>query len=57
MTELMKTAMAYASAVGQFQGKIAFIKQNPEAFTREELIAELIQLNDSINAKLGEVGH
>jgi hypothetical protein len=57
MTELMKTAMAYASAVGQFQGKIEFIKQNPEAFTREELIAELIQLSDSVNAKLGEVGH
>ena len=56
MMELMKQAMAYAGAVGQFQGKIAFIKQNPEAFTHEELINELIKLSDSINAKLGELG-
>ena len=53
--ELLKTAMAYAGAVGQFQGLIAFVKNNPEAYSHEQLLDELFKLNDEINDKLNAV--
>lgn len=56
MKELLKTAMAYAGAVGQCQGFIAFVKNNPDYYSREELVAKLIELSDEVNAKLEEVG-
>ena len=53
--ELLKTAMAYAGATGRFQGFIAFVKNNPEAYSHEQLLDELFKLNDDINDKLGAV--
>jgi len=53
--ELLKQAMAYAGAVGQFQGLIAFVKNNPEAYSHEQLLDELFKLNGAINDKLAAV--
>jgi len=53
--ELLKTAMTYAGAVGQVQGFIAFVKNNPEAYSHEQLLDELFKLNGAINDKLAAV--
>ena len=55
MNELLKIAMAYASAAGQFQGFIAFIKNNPDAYSHEQLLDELFKLSDEMNDKLAAV--
>ena len=55
MNELLKTAMVYAGAAGQFQGFIAFVKNNPEAYSHEQLLDELFKLNGAINDKLAAV--
>ena len=53
--ELLKQAMAYAGAVGQVQGFIAFVKNNPDAYSHEQLLDELFKLNGAINDKLAAV--
>ena len=53
--ELLKTAMAYASAVGQTQGLIAFVKNNPDAYSHEQLLDELFKLSDAIKDTLAAV--
>jgi len=55
MSVLLKQAMTYAGAVGQVQGFIAFVKNNPEAYSHEQLLDELFKLNDAVNAKLATV--
>ena len=55
MSVLLKQAMTYAGAVGQVQGFIAFVKNNPEAYSHEQLLDELFKLNDAVNAKLAAV--
>ena len=55
MNELLKQAMTYAGAVGQVQGFIAFVKNNPEAYSHEQLLDELFKLNDAVSAKLAAV--
>jgi len=52
MSVLLKQAMAYAGATGRFQGFIAFVKNNPEAYSHEQLLDELFKLNDDITDKL-----
>lgn len=54
---LLSTAMIYAGGVGQFQGLIEFVKNNPDFYSREELITELIKTSDTITAKLEAVGN
>ena len=53
--ELLKTAMAYAGAVGQVQGFIAFVKNNPDAYSHEQLLDELFKLDDDVTAQLDAV--
>jgi len=53
--ELLKTAMAYASAVGQTQGLIEFVKNNPDAYSHEQLLDELFKLSDAIKDTLAAV--
>lgn len=53
--ELLKTAMSLAGAVGRYQGLIAFVKKNPEAYSHEQLLEELFKLDDDVNAKLDAV--
>ena len=53
--ELLKIAMAYASAAGQFQGFIAFVKNNPDAYSHEQLLDELFKLDDDVTAQLAAV--
>ena len=55
MSVLLKQAMTYAGAVGQVQGFIAFVKNNPEAYSHEQLLDELFKLNDAVSAKLTAV--
>jgi len=55
MSVLLKQAMTYAGAVGQVQGLIAFVKNNPEAYSHEQLLDELFKLSDAINDKLATV--
>ena len=50
--ELLKTAMAMAKAVGRYQGLIAFVRNNPEAYSHERLLDELFKLDDDVNAQL-----
>ena len=52
MSELLKTTLAMAKAVGRYQGLIAFVKQNPEAYSHERLLDELFKLDDEVNAEL-----
>ena len=47
--------MAYAGAVGTCQGFIAFVKNNPEAYSHERLLDELFKLDDDVNAQLDTV--
>ena len=55
MSVLLKQAMTYAGAVGQVQGFITFVKNNPEAYSHEQLLDELFKLNGAINDKLATV--
>jgi hypothetical protein len=51
MSELMKMATIYAGSLGQFQGLTSFVQRQPDAYTKEELIKELVKLSDEVNAK------
>ena len=55
MSVLLKQAMTYAGAAGQFQGFIAFVKNNPDAYSHEQLLDELFKLNDEVTDKLNAV--
>ena len=50
--QFLKQAMVFAGAVGQFQGLIKFVRQNPEAYSHERLLEELFKVDDEVNAKL-----
>ena len=52
MSELLKTTLAMAKAVGRYQGLIMFVKNNPEAYSHERLLDELFKLDDEVNAQL-----
>jgi len=53
--ELLNIAMAMAKAVGRYQGLIAFVKKNPEAYSHERLLDELFKLDDDVTAQLDAV--
>ena len=50
--ELLNIAIAMAKAVGRYQGLIAFVRNNPEAYSHERLLDELFKLDDDVNAQL-----
>jgi hypothetical protein len=53
--QFLKHAFELAGAVGQFQGLIKFVRQNPEAYSHEQLLNELFKVDDAVNAKLKEL--
>lgn len=52
---VLKTAMALAGAVGRYQGFTEFVRRNPDYYSREELVAELLKLDSEESAKLNAV--
>ena len=50
--KLLQQALTFAGALGRFQGLIAFIRQNPDAYSHERLLEELFKLNDEEQAKI-----
>ena len=50
--QFLNQAFELAGAVGQFQGLIKFVRQNPEAYSHERLLEELFKVDDEVNAKL-----
>jgi hypothetical protein len=53
--QVLKTAMAMAGAVGRYQGLIAFVKKNPEAYSHERLLEELFKVDDEVCDKLNRI--
>ena len=52
MEGIVKQAMAFAGSLGRYQGLIAYVKQNPEAYSHERLLEELFKLDSEERAKL-----
>ena len=50
--KLLQQALTFAGALGRFQGLIAFVRQNPDAYSHERLLDELFKLNDEEQAKI-----
>ena len=50
--KLLQQALTFAGALGRFQGLIAFIRQNPDAYSHERLLEELFKLDDEESAKI-----
>ena len=50
--KLLQQALTFAGALGRFQGLIAFVRQNPDAYSHERLLEELFKLNDEEQAKI-----
>ena len=53
--QVLKTAMAMAGALGHYQGFIEYVRRNPDYYSREELVAELLKLDSEERAKLEEL--
>lgn len=52
MNAVLKTAMAMASGLGRFQGLVSFIRNNPDYYSQERLVAELLKMDDEVQAEL-----
>ena len=50
--QVLKTAMAMAGAVGRYQGFIEYVRQKPDYYSHEQLLAELFKLDSEERAKL-----
>ena len=50
--QVLKQAFAFAGALGRFQGFIEYVRRNPDYYSREELVAELLKLDSEERAKL-----
>ena len=50
--KLLEQAFTFAGALGRFQGLIAFIRQNPDAYSHERLLEELFKVDDEEQAKI-----
>jgi hypothetical protein len=50
--QVLQQAFAFAGALGRYQGLVAFIRQNPDAYSHERLLEELFKLDDEEQAKL-----
>ena len=49
---VLKQAFAFAGALGHYQGFIEYVRRNPDYYSREELVAELLKLDSEERAKL-----
>ena len=49
---VLKQAFAFAGSLGRYQGFISFVRQNPDYYSREQLVAELLKLDSEEVAKL-----
>jgi len=45
-------AFEYAGALGRFQGLVAFIRNNQDYYSQEQLVAELLKLDDEVQERL-----
>ena len=52
MDKVLQQALTFAGALGRFQGLIAFIRQNPDAYSHERLLEELFKVDDEEQAKI-----
>ena len=52
MDKVLQQALTFAGALGRFQGLIAFIRQNPDAYSHERLLEELFKLDAEEQAKI-----
>ena len=50
--KLLEQAFTFSGALGRFQGLIAFIRQNPDAYSHERLLEELFKVDDEEQAKI-----
>jgi hypothetical protein len=50
--KVLQQAFAFAGALGRYQGLVAFIRQNPDAYSHERLLEELFKLDDEEQAKI-----
>jgi len=50
--KLLQQALTFAGSLGRFQGLIAFIRQNPDAYSHERLLEELFKVDDEEQAKI-----
>ena len=50
--KLLQQALTFAGALGRFQGLVAFIRQNPDAYSHERLLEELFKLDAEEQAKI-----
>ena len=50
--QVLKQAFAFAGALGRYQGLVAFIRQNPDAYSHERLLEKLFKLDDEEQAKI-----
>jgi hypothetical protein len=50
--QVLQQAFAFAGALGRYQGLVAFIRQNPDAYSHERLLEELFKLDDEEQAKI-----
>ena len=50
--KVLQQALAFAGALGRYQGLIAYVKENPESYSHERLLEELFKLDSEERAKL-----
>ena len=50
--KLLQQAFTFAGALGRYQGLVAFIRQNPDAYSHERLLEELFKVDDEEQAKI-----
>jgi hypothetical protein len=53
--KVLQQAFAFAGSLGRYQGLIEYVRRNPDYYSREELIAELLKLDSEERAKLEEL--
>jgi plasmid maintenance system antidote protein VapI len=50
MTDVLKTAMQFASALGKHEGNIKFILEQQDRLTKDDIIKYLQDTYDEVNA-------
>jgi hypothetical protein len=51
-TEILETAMKFASALGKHEGNIKFILENQDRLSKEEILKFLQDTYDEVGSKL-----
>ena len=50
--KVLQQALAFAGALGRYQGFIEYVRRNPDYYSHEQLLAELLKLDSEERAKL-----